>query len=55
VYDVLGRQVSILTSGVQASGHNEALFDATRLPSGIYFYRLEAEDSDESRRMLVVR
>ena len=42
VYDVLGREVAILVDGVQHAGEHAAVFDGTSLPSGTWFYRLEA-------------
>ena len=41
VYDVLGRSVAIQSLGVQAPGNHETHFNASRLNSGLYFYRLE--------------
>jgi hypothetical protein len=55
VYDVLGRQVRELASGTHAAGTYEVSFDADTLPSGVYFYRLEAGDYAETKRMVVVR
>jgi hypothetical protein len=55
VYDVLGRQVRELASSMQPAGIHEVIFDATGLPSGIYIYRLQAGDYEETRRMVVVK
>lgn len=55
VYDVLGRKVTVLASGTQPAGTYEVTFDATELPSGIYFYRLAAGDYVETKRMVVVK
>jgi hypothetical protein len=40
---------------MQTAGNYEVTFDATDLPSGVYFYRLQARDYGETRRMVVVR
>jgi hypothetical protein len=55
VHDVLGREVQILTSGMRPAGTYEVAFDATGLPSGVYFYRLQAGDYVETKRMVVVK
>jgi len=55
VYDMLGRRVSVLASGTQPAGSYQVSFDATGLPSGTYFYRLEAGDYVVAKRMVVVR
>lgn len=44
VYDVLGRLVSVIVNKNLASGTYEFTFDASNLPSGIYFYRLNIEN-----------
>jgi len=40
VYDVLGREIMVLVDGTRLAGTHEAHFDGSRLPSGIYVYRL---------------
>jgi N-acetylneuraminic acid mutarotase len=55
VYDMLGRQVSVLTSGTQPGGSYEVMFDAAGLPSGVYLYRLQAGDFAIARRMVVTK
>ncbi|NNE36198.1 MAG: T9SS type A sorting domain-containing protein [Rhodothermales bacterium] len=42
-------------SGAQPAGTYEVSFDATGLQSGVYFYRLQAGDYVETKRMVVVR
>jgi choice-of-anchor B domain-containing protein len=41
IYDVLGRVVETLIDGDVAAGAHEQSWDASRIPSGVYFYRLE--------------
>jgi hypothetical protein len=45
----------VLASGTQTAGLYEVTFDAAGLPSGVYFYRLEAGDYVETRQMEVVK
>ncbi len=55
VFDVLGRQVSILASGMHPAGTHEVTFDATGLPPGVYFCRLQAGDYVETRSAVLIR
>jgi hypothetical protein len=43
IYDVLGNEVQTLVSSRQTSGTYEVNFNANRLASGIYFYRMQAD------------
>ena len=43
VMDVLGREVATLAKGEQPAGRYTVPLDASRLASGVYFYRLAAE------------
>ncbi|NQV73715.1 glycoside hydrolase N-terminal domain-containing protein [bacterium] len=40
VYDLMGREVRVLVSGMLTAGRHDASFDASDLPSGTYIYRL---------------
>jgi hypothetical protein len=55
VYDLLGREVSMLVSERKLPGRYEVLFDATALASGVYLYRLTAGVLVQTRRMVLVR
>ncbi len=55
VYDLLARQIAVLTSGPMPAGVFVIAFDATELPSGGFVYVLEAGDVEKSRRMIVVK
>ncbi len=55
VYDMLGRQVATLIDGLQQAGAQSVEFDASALPSGVYFYRLDAEGAQLAERFTVMR
>jgi hypothetical protein len=55
VIDQAGRTVAVLTDGRQSAGLHEIQFDASGLASGTYFYRLEADGSSLTRRMVLIR
>ena len=42
VFDMLGRQVGELVNEKKEAGSYEVKFDASRLASGVYFYRIQA-------------
>ncbi len=42
VFDSLGREVATIAQGSLDAGRHTVTFDASTLPSGVYFYRLEA-------------
>jgi hypothetical protein len=46
VYDILGREVSVLVNEKKNAGSYEVRFDATGWSSGVYFYRLQARPID---------
>ncbi|HTY39325.1 MAG TPA: S41 family peptidase [Bacteroidota bacterium] len=55
VYDILGRQISTLVNEVRAPGSHIVRFDASTLSSGVYFYKLEAGDFTQTRKMVLIR
>jgi hypothetical protein len=55
VYDVLGREVSLLVSERRDAGVHEVQFDASGLASGVYFYRLLAGSYVDTKKLLLVR
>lgn len=55
VFDMLGRRVATLVNEKIPAGSHKASFDAGKLASGIYIYRLEAGEQTLIRRMTLVR
>ncbi len=54
--DVLGREVATLVQGTIQAGEHTVVWNAQNVPSGIYFYRLEASGiGDPSREMAQVK
>jgi hypothetical protein len=55
VYDILGREITTLVNEVKSPGNYEVNFNATNLPSGIYFYRLQAGSFVETKKMILLK
>ncbi len=55
VFNPLGQQVKILVDEFQDKGYKSRSFDASSLPSGVYFYRLQAGIFTAVKKMLLVR
>ena len=55
VYDVWGREIARLIDEVVTPGWHEITWDASRLPSGVYVYRLTAGGHTDTRKAIVVR
>jgi len=55
VFDILGRSVAVLVNGEQAVGTYTVRFDAARLASGLYLYRLTAGSKVQVKKMLLLK
>jgi hypothetical protein len=55
IYDMIGREVTVLTDGIKGAGYYSVLFDASYLSSGIYFARFTASPGDGSESFTQVR
>lgn len=55
VYDILGREIKTLINKPMQPGEYEVEFDATDLPSGVYFYRLTSGVFNQTRKMVLLR
>lgn len=55
VYDILGKEISLLISGDLNAGYHDITWDATPYPSGVYFYRLETGDFTETKKMVLLK
>lgn len=55
VYDELGKEVNVLVDGYREANTYKAEFDASNLPSGVYYYKLEAEGFRETKKMVIIK
>jgi hypothetical protein len=55
VYDVLGKEVATLVNKKLSAGEYEVKFDGNGLPSGVYYYRLQAGNFAETKKMIILK
>jgi hypothetical protein len=55
VYNYLGHEVATLFEGHQPMGNYVATFDASGLPSGVYFYRLQSGGTSLTKKLVLVK
>lgn len=55
VYNLQGQRVALLANGLHTAGTHSVSFDASRLASGMYVYRLRAGDFIQTRSMMLVK
>jgi len=55
IYNVLGKEIKILTDRFYNSGNHEVEFDAGALSSGVYFYTIGSGDFHQTRKMILMK
>lgn len=55
VLNSIGEEVALLVNEEKESGYHTVEFNASNLPSGVYFYRLQAGSFIESKKMLLIK
>ncbi len=55
VYDVLGKEVATLVNEEKPAGTFRINFDASSLPSGIYFYKIQAGSFVQTKKMILLK
>jgi hypothetical protein len=55
VYNLLGQEVATLVNEEMKPGSYAVQFDGSNLASGVYFYRLQAGDFTQARRLLLLK
>ncbi len=55
VYDLLGREVTTLVNSEKSPGYYQVNFDASGLPSGLYFYKLTAGKYNAVKKMILMK
>lgn len=55
VYDITGKEAAVITDGFRTAGNYSAEFNASSLPSGVYFYSLKTNGFEQTKKMLLVK
>ena len=54
-FDISGREICVIVNEIKPRGNHQVNFNAGDLHSGVYFYRLEAGEYVQTRKMLLVK
>ena len=55
ILDILGRKIETIDAGIKPAGKHQVLWNADDLSSGIYFYKIQAGDYGETKKMLLIK
>lgn len=55
VYDLLGSEVATLVNEEKPAGSYKVSFDASQLPSGVYYYRLQGREFSQTKKMILLK
>jgi hypothetical protein len=55
VFDILGNEVQTLVNETKSAGTYTVSFDAASVPSGVYFYSLEAGNFISTKKMVLIK
>lgn len=55
IYDILGRRIETLVSGKQPAGTHTIVWEAADVPSGVYFYRIEAGKYSQTQKCVLLK
>jgi Secretion system C-terminal sorting domain len=55
IYDVLGREVAMIVNENKLTGNYSVQFNASKLVSGVYFYKMQAGDFSQTKKLILVK
>ena len=55
IYNISGQRVDMLKNKQEKAGKHLVKWEASDMPSGIYFYTLKADEFTETRKMLLLK
>lgn len=55
VYNILGNEVATLVDGLQVAGHRFVEWNASEMPSGLYYYKLQTETFSDMKKLVLMK
>jgi hypothetical protein len=55
IYNTLGEKAAVLVNEEMETGHHQVAFDASDLPSGVYFYRIIAGEFNQTKKLILLK
>ncbi|RPI67881.1 MAG: T9SS C-terminal target domain-containing protein, partial [Ignavibacteriales bacterium] len=55
IFDILGREISVLVNEEQIAGTYEENFSGADFPSGVYFYTLRAGNFSDTKKFILMK
>lgn len=55
VVNAIGEEIAVLVNEEKESGYHTVEFNASRIPSGVYFYKLQAGEYTSVKKMLLIK
>ncbi|MCX6168801.1 MAG: T9SS type A sorting domain-containing protein [Ignavibacteriales bacterium] len=55
IYDLLGNEIAVLINEEKSAGNYDVKFNGSSLPSGVYFYTLQAGDFYQTRKLVLLK
>lgn len=55
VFDMLGREIAVLVDGMEEAGYRSVQWNASNVPTGIYFYRIRTGNFFETKKVVLMK
>jgi len=55
IYDVIGREIATIVSEELSAGNYSRSWNASNMSNGVYFYRLQADQFSETKKLFLLR
>lgn len=55
LYNLTGKEIAVLSNEFKTAGYHTIQFNASDLPSGVYFYRINAGDFSSTKKMQLIK